>query len=53
VGEYAAAIAMMAETHGFRATDQQVPGVMQTAFGRKFVAAGRPVYSGAFVRSAA
>ena len=48
VREYAAAIFPMVEAAGFVRRDSAVPGAIATGFARKFIAAGRPVYAGAF-----
>jgi tRNA (guanine-N7-)-methyltransferase len=48
VREYAAAIFPMVEGAGFVRSDSAVPGASATGFARKFIAAGRPVYAGAF-----
>jgi tRNA (guanine-N7-)-methyltransferase len=48
VRDYAAAIFPMIEAAGFVRSDTPVPGATATGFARKFIAAGRPVYSGAF-----
>ena len=48
VREYAAAIFPMVEAAGFVRSDSAVPGAITTGFARKFIAAGRPVYAGAF-----
>lgn len=47
---YADLIFAMLEAAGMRREAATVPSVSATGFGRKFVAAGRPVYTGAFVR---
>lgn len=50
VAEYADAIFAMVEAAGFARVGISVPGASETGFARKFIAAGKPVYSGAFVR---
>ena len=50
VREYAEMIFSMVEAEGLRRTSLEVPGFGQTAFGRKVVAEGRPVYSASFIK---
>ena len=47
---YAEVIFGMLEAEGMRREAATVPGACATGFARKFLAAGRPVYAGAFVR---
>jgi tRNA (guanine-N7-)-methyltransferase len=49
VNDYAEAIFAMFEAGGFRREEIAVPGAEETGFARKFIAEGRPVYSGAFI----
>jgi tRNA (guanine-N7-)-methyltransferase len=50
VREYAEAIFSMVEAQGLGRTSFEVPGLGQTAFARRFVAEGRPVYSASFIK---
>ena len=50
VSAYAELIFGMLEAAGMRREAVTVPGACATGFARKFLAAGRPVYAGAFVR---
>jgi tRNA (guanine-N7-)-methyltransferase len=50
VADYADAIFAMLEAACFTRVDMPVPGASETGFARKFIAAGLPVYAGAFVR---
>lgn len=50
VADYAAAIFVMLAEAGLARVDIPVPGASETGFARKFIAAGRPVYAGAFMR---
>jgi tRNA (guanine-N7-)-methyltransferase len=50
VADYADAIFAMAEAAGLERMAIPVPGASETGFARKFIAAGMPVYAGAFVR---
>jgi tRNA (guanine-N7-)-methyltransferase len=49
VKEYAEAIFETLEAEGFRRTKVPVPGACHSGFARKFIAAGRQVYAGAFL----
>lgn len=49
VEAYADAIFRMVRAGGFIALDGAVPGAVATGFARKFIEAGREIYSGAFV----
>lgn len=49
VEEYARAIFAMAAGQGMRRAQIAVPGACATGFARKFIAAGRPLYAGAFI----
>ena len=49
VNDYAEAIFAMFEAGGFGREEIAVPGAEETGFARKFIAEGRPVYSGAFI----
>ncbi|HUY38461.1 MAG TPA: hypothetical protein VMV13_06505 [Candidatus Binataceae bacterium] len=48
VGEYAAEIFPMLEAAGFVRLDESAPGAESTAFARKFIALGQPVFAATF-----
>jgi len=48
VADYARNIFAMLRTGGFVPIEESVPGASITGFARKFIAQGRPIYSGAF-----
>jgi tRNA (guanine-N7-)-methyltransferase len=49
VAEYAQEIFALLDECGFARTEMPVPGADSTGFARRFHAAGKPIYSGAFV----
>jgi hypothetical protein len=41
----------MLEAGGFSRIDMETPGARRTGFARKYIEAGKPVYSGSFVKA--
>ncbi len=53
VKEWAEDIFAMLDQGGFRRIDKEPPGAKRSAFGRKYMARGKPVYSASFAKGAA
>ncbi len=51
VADYAAQIFPMLEAAGFARSETRAPGAQATAFARKFIAIGKPVFSATFLHS--
>lgn len=52
VSRWAAEIFAMLEAGGFRRIEREPPGARRSAFGRKYIASGRPIYFASFEKPA-